>query len=430
MSGSPRPPASAWTGTPELSAAHSPNPSLNPCHAALPAIQTGAVGTSPLPSSCSALGSEQVPGGPVPNTVRAAVRIRPLTLYDQISIPAPLKRTAVVPDGPTGVRVEAALPSTPDESSSSSSSSKDPCVEDKASAYVYDFVLSSEQSQADVYAQSVRSLVSRFLAGENATILAYGQSGSGKSYTLGTASTALPTPGAAYPEDTGIIPRSIQEILEGIQQLNRHRADSRFSLGVTFQQLHHGNLIDLLLDQDRPVDEQPPTPVGQDGTERAARSRMSYIPLTPKEGVDEALRLLAKGNALRHTLQTETGAHISDTHAFVCLTLTQTHPRSSSSGDVGGPLFTSHSLSENQVVTESKFQFVDLARSDWVRFFFLLCRMCLSRLVLPSCQASREMHADSTTSRMLSFNGAAYVNGSTIPSSLKGSVRRKKLRQS
>lgn len=52
---------------------------------------------------------------------------------------------------------------------------------------MFDRVFSGQDGQNDVW-EYVSESVSSFVQGYNVSILAYGQSGSGKSYTMGTAS--------------------------------------------------------------------------------------------------------------------------------------------------------------------------------------------------------------------------------------------------
>ena len=61
-------------------------------------------------------------------------------------------------------------------------------------------------SQEDVYSSCVRKLVTRVLDGYNATILAYGQTGAGKTHTMTGPGTSL---NFAL---RGIIPRAIAQV--------------------------------------------------------------------------------------------------------------------------------------------------------------------------------------------------------------------------
>jgi hypothetical protein len=71
-------------------------------------------------------------------------------------------------------------------------------------AFTFDHVYGENRGQRDVYEQTAKDAVLSTLQGYNATIIAYGQTGTGKTYTMeGVHSDE---------EQRGIIPRSIEEI--------------------------------------------------------------------------------------------------------------------------------------------------------------------------------------------------------------------------
>ncbi|CAG8464465.1 3839_t:CDS:2 [Racocetra fulgida] len=57
---------------------------------------------------------------------------------------------------------------------------------EKKQSWTFDKVFGPEASQKDIYDQVVKEMVDKFLEGFNVTILAYGQTSSGKTYTMGT----------------------------------------------------------------------------------------------------------------------------------------------------------------------------------------------------------------------------------------------------
>ena len=76
--------------------------------------------------------------------------------------------------------------------------------------FSYDKIYGPDDSQIDVYEETARPAVLSVLLGYNATILAYGQTGTGKTYTM---------EGFKYSsvdEQRGIIPRAMEEIFKYI----------------------------------------------------------------------------------------------------------------------------------------------------------------------------------------------------------------------
>lgn len=77
--------------------------------------------------------------------------------------------------------------------------------------FSFDHVYDQDSSQEEVYTNTARQAVLSVLEGFNATIMAYGQTGTGKTYTM---------EGFKYnnwDEQRGIIPRSIEEIFKFIE---------------------------------------------------------------------------------------------------------------------------------------------------------------------------------------------------------------------
>ena len=102
----------------------------------------------------------------------------------------------------------------------------------------FDLVLDKQSSQGDVYERcGVDYLVGRFVEGFNVTVLAYGQTGAGKTYTMD---------GENSEEGSGIglIPRVLQSLF--------HRVSDR-SLTLSYLQLYKERLSDLLYPSSPPL---------------------------------------------------------------------------------------------------------------------------------------------------------------------------------
>ena len=67
-------------------------------------------------------------------------------------------------------------------------------------------ILAEDSVQADVYQAAVQPVVEDVLNGYNGTIMAYGQTGAGKTYTLSS----------IQPEAIGMIPRAASEVFAHI----------------------------------------------------------------------------------------------------------------------------------------------------------------------------------------------------------------------
>lgn len=81
--------------------------------------------------------------------------------------------------------------------------------------YTYDHAFGPEAQQQDVFAGCVSGLVDSVLEGYNATVLAYGPTGSGKTHTMGMGSALH-----SMAEHHGIIPRVIKYVLTHLRTCN------------------------------------------------------------------------------------------------------------------------------------------------------------------------------------------------------------------
>jgi hypothetical protein len=78
------------------------------------------------------------------------------------------------------------------------------------------------------------------LLGYNVTILAYGQTSSGKTHTMGTADN----PSVPY-QNKGIIPRAMATLFNTMNTSALY-ANRKFSMKVSFIEIYNEDLIDLL----------------------------------------------------------------------------------------------------------------------------------------------------------------------------------------
>jgi hypothetical protein len=98
----------------------------------------------------------------------------------------------------------------------------------------FDEMFSDNSTQDEVYG-AVSDIVQSTVAGYNATVFAYGATGSGKTFTMmGTASSP------------GIIPRAIGDIFENIDNVKERDSDTLFHVEVSFVELYNNNFRNLL----------------------------------------------------------------------------------------------------------------------------------------------------------------------------------------
>ncbi|RKP14663.1 P-loop containing nucleoside triphosphate hydrolase protein, partial [Piptocephalis cylindrospora] len=211
--------------------------------------------------------------------------------------------------------------------------------------FTYDVAFSEESTQEDVFSEVVTPLMNQFFDGYNATILAYGQTSSGKTHTMGTGD---PNGNEAY-EDLGIVPRAVESIFQRIAQLKAQGNHDRFTVRVSYLEIYNEDLRDLLVETDGRV----PVQIREDPKGRIYWTGVQEILVRNPEDV---MNQLSQGSWRRQTGSTEMNAHSSRSHAIFSITLKQ--ERGSGGGGEEGA-FVADGIS-----TTTKFHFVDLAGSE------------------------------------------------------------------
>eukprot|EP00730_Choanoeca_flexa_P000968 TRINITY_DN10419_c0_g1_i5.p1 TRINITY_DN10419_c0_g1~~TRINITY_DN10419_c0_g1_i5.p1 ORF type:complete len:680 (+),score=163.12 TRINITY_DN10419_c0_g1_i5:89-2128(+) len=112
---------------------------------------------------------------------------------------------------------------------------EDPTGTEKAKTYTFDNAFSDDISQLEVYNRIARPIVESVLEGYNGTIFAYGQTGTGKTFTMeGVRSN---------PELKGIIPNSFAHIFGEISKAQGH---TQFLVRCSYLEIYCEKVTDLL----------------------------------------------------------------------------------------------------------------------------------------------------------------------------------------
>ncbi|CAI4054834.1 hypothetical protein SKDZ_02G0450 [Saccharomyces kudriavzevii ZP591] len=115
--------------------------------------------------------------------------------------------------------------------------------------YQFDQVFGAESDQETVFNATAKNYIREMLHGYNCTIFAYGQTGTGKTYTMSGDINILgdvqSTDNLLLGEHAGIIPRVLVDLFKELSSLNKE-----YSVKVTFLELYNENLKDLLSDNE------------------------------------------------------------------------------------------------------------------------------------------------------------------------------------
>ncbi|KAJ3134044.1 Kinesin-like protein kif3a [Geranomyces variabilis] len=222
--------------------------------------------------------------------------------------------------------------------------------------FAYDAVFAEEDSSATVYTRMVKGLVDQCLAGYNGCVLAYGQTASGKTFTMeGSKPTPLHPP-PSDPESRGIMLRVAADVVDHIQQTTAAEEEeqseeiTQFSVKATYLEIYQETLKDLLCDSDSQADLR--IRIDPD----SLSGRELYVQgLTEREVItlDDYVRVAHVGTRRRTVGETDMNNVSSRSHAVLTLTIEQiTRRRGGTSPD---------DISSRK---RSKIHLVDLAGSE------------------------------------------------------------------
>ncbi|RDA94591.1 hypothetical protein CP533_2407 [Ophiocordyceps camponoti-saundersi (nom. inval.)] len=250
--------------------------------------------------------------------------------------------------------------------------------------FVFDRVFGPDVMQDGIWDYLADS-VNAFTQGYNVSLLAYGQSGAGKSYTMGTSGP----PEQLDPEMMGVIPRAAAALFEKLNQsrsgsnpgkipnsvtsqLRTPRGygprgsalgDRNWSLKATYVEIYNEQLRDLLVPDSTAAQERGSVAIREDAKGNIILTGLHQVEI---DSVDDLMNALNFGSSIRQTDATAINAKSSRSHAVFSLNLVQRRSRLQSGVtekrfSVPLEAMTGQDVS---VTTDSKLHFVDLAGSE------------------------------------------------------------------
>ncbi|XP_048366026.1 centromere-associated protein E isoform X4 [Sphaerodactylus townsendi] len=186
--------------------------------------------------------------------------------------------------------------------------------------FTFDRVFHAEESTSTVYKEVADPIIKSAVQGYNGTIFAYGQTASGKTYTmLGTESSP------------GILPMAIEDVFKTICSI----PDREFLLRISYMEIHNETIKDLLCSN---ITKKKPLIIRED------ISRTIYVEDLIEEVVvspEEVMRWLQKGEKSRHYGETKMNARSSRSHTIFRMII-ESKERDSSSSNCDGAVMVSH----------------------------------------------------------------------------------------
>ncbi|CAG5092639.1 Similar to KIF3B: Kinesin-like protein KIF3B (Homo sapiens) [Cotesia congregata] len=172
---------------------------------------------------------------------------------------------------------------------------------DNLKVFTFDAVYDWHSSQQDIYEETVRPLVSSVLDGFNGTIFAYGQTGTGKTYTMEGSKNDY--------DRRGIIPRSFEHIFNHIGRTE----NMQYLVRASYLEIYQEEIRDLLhADQSLRFElkEKPDSGVF-----------VKDLSTVVCKSAQEIQQLMNKGNLNRTIGATNMNEHSSRSHAIFLITI-------------------------------------------------------------------------------------------------------------
>ncbi|KAH8106971.1 P-loop containing nucleoside triphosphate hydrolase protein, partial [Cristinia sonorae] len=191
--------------------------------------------------------------------------------------------------------------------------------------YPFDMVFGPEADQSLIYHEVVNPMLEEVVQGYNCTLFAYGQTGTGKTYTM--QGDLEPTPMGNPSSHAGMIPRVLFRLFH---QLETSGVD--YSVKISFVELYNEELRDLLAPElAAPTGSAQPMSMG--GSKDTAGQLKLFDDASKKgvfiQGLEEApvkdtadaLALLTKGSHRRQIAATKFNDHSSRSHSIFSITV-------------------------------------------------------------------------------------------------------------
>ena len=218
------------------------------------------------------------------------------------------------------------------------------------SSFTFDAAFPHTSTQNDIYQSCVFPLVDACLDGYNATVLAYGQTGAGKTHTI--LGECKKINDGVDESEAGVIPRTLNQLF---QRLNAFEADTesdplvtnKYHVYVQFLEVYGEDIRDLLSTKDT----NKPLAIreGRGGSEPEVIGACEV----QVSSADEALLCLTRGTLKRVTRATAMNSESSRSHAIMTVSVEQL---SIVEGET--------QQTSAKVTKKSRFHFVDLAGSE------------------------------------------------------------------
>ena len=200
----------------------------------------------------------------------------------------------------------------------------------KEATFKFDFAFDTQTEQADIYQYTTSHLVKQIINGFNATVFAYGATGTGKTYTM-----------VGEGENWGIMIRAISDLFKMISQ--DKEKEKKFVIKISYVEIYNEIIKDLLADNKNTQLE-----IRTDPQKGVILQGASFKKVTNEA---DAYKLIMRGNKRRTEMPSLNNENSSRSHAMLQIYLEVEQQDN-------------NNLNFNKEKTFGKFVLVDLAGSE------------------------------------------------------------------
>ncbi|XP_028939829.1 centromere-associated protein E, partial [Antrostomus carolinensis] len=186
--------------------------------------------------------------------------------------------------------------------------------------FTYDRVFHSSDNTQQLYEGVAVPIIQSAVQGYNGTIFAYGQTASGKTYTM-----------MGNEDSVGIIPKAIQHVFKIICEI----PDREFLLRVSYMEIYNETITDLLCD----IRKKKPLGIREDV------DRNTYVEDLIEEVVvapEQVMEWIRKGEKNRHYGETKMNEHSSRSHTIFRMIIESRERSDPANANCDGAVMVSH----------------------------------------------------------------------------------------
>uniref|UniRef100_A0A8C3YK94 Kinesin-like protein KIF21A n=1 Tax=Catagonus wagneri TaxID=51154 RepID=A0A8C3YK94_9CETA len=235
----------------------------------------------------------------------------------------------------------------------------------KDKAFTFDYVFDIDSQQEQIYTQCIEKLIEGCFEGYNATVFAYGQTGAGKTYTMGTGFDVN-----IIEEEQGIISRAVKHLFKSIEE-KKHASIKNglpppdFKVNAQFLELYNEEVLDLF-DTTRDIDAKNKKSNIRIHEDSAGGIYTVGVTTRTVNTESEMMQCLKLGALSRTTASTQMNVQSSRSHAIFTIHLAQTRmcPQIDAENAVDNKVISESSQMNEFETLTAKFHFVDLAGSE------------------------------------------------------------------